>query len=146
MSKPQQEDYSTLRRFLWARHLRRRRTSGSLLTTFLLAALIGGLTGSAVAFVVLVTGSLACTSSPGTGAASAGPSAILLRRMLVHQYRAMSDGQRGPIRTTVAEAQRDAERMGVPSIQRDSSIQVRSVDPETGNAGGWANLSEQGSS
>jgi len=54
MSKPRQEDYPTLGTFLWARHLWRRRTGGSLVTTFLLAALIGGLSGNAAVFVTLI--------------------------------------------------------------------------------------------
>lgn len=59
MSKPRQEDYATLGSFLWARHLWRRRTGGSLVTTFLLAALIGGLSGNAVVFVGLIVAGLA---------------------------------------------------------------------------------------
>lgn len=56
--KPRPENYPTLGTFLWARHNWRRRTGGNLLTTFVLAAFLGGITGNAVAFVVLVVGGL----------------------------------------------------------------------------------------
>ena len=59
MSRPRPEDYPTLGTFLWARHLWRRRTGGSLLATVALAALVGALSGSAVVVIVLVCGGLA---------------------------------------------------------------------------------------
>lgn len=58
MSKPQPNQYPTLGRFLWARHNWRRRTGGNLLTTVALALLIGGLSGNAVVFVVLIVASV----------------------------------------------------------------------------------------
>lgn len=59
MAKPRPDSYPTLGSFLWARHNWRRRTGGNLFFTFLLGALIGGLTGNAVSFLVIVFGGLA---------------------------------------------------------------------------------------
>lgn len=54
MPKPRPEEYPTFGSFLWARHLWRRRTGGSLVTTAILALIVGGLSGSAVAAVLIV--------------------------------------------------------------------------------------------
>jgi hypothetical protein len=58
VAAPLPEDYKTGAEYRWARHLWRRRTGGSLITTAALALVVGGLSGSAVLAMLTLTGAL----------------------------------------------------------------------------------------
>jgi hypothetical protein len=52
----------------------------------------------------------------------------------------------GEPRSTLARAEKDAERMRVASTQSNSRLQVRAIDPETGKTGLWSFVTDGGSS
>jgi hypothetical protein len=54
MPKPQPEQFDTFGRYVWAKHLWRRRTGGSLLGTAAMAIGFGALTGRASVLIFLL--------------------------------------------------------------------------------------------
>jgi hypothetical protein len=63
-----------------------------------------------------------------------------------YEYRAVGNDTFGEPRSTLARAEKDAERMRVASMQSNSRLQVRGIDPETGKIGQWSFLTEGDSS